>query len=79
MLESAPGVSGEHTKKPQDPEIRGEYDFSSGVRGKYAKRFAAGTNVVVLEPDVAAQIKSAEEVNRILRQHLAEHSKVGAV
>lgn len=54
-------------------------DFADGARGKYAKRFAEGTNVVVLDPDVAAQIKSAEEVNRILREHLAAHVKAGPV
>jgi hypothetical protein len=37
-----------------DPEMRAEYDFSKGVRGKYADRFAKGTNIVVLDPDVAA-------------------------
>jgi hypothetical protein len=72
-------MSGEPTKKTRDSEMRDEYDFSGGVRGKYAKRFAEGTNVVVLDPDVAAHIKSAEEVNRILREHLAEHSKTGAI
>lgn len=36
-----------------DPDMLAEYDFSKGVRGKYAKRYAAGTNVVVLDPDVA--------------------------
>ncbi len=71
-------MSGAPTKKTQASEMRDEYDFAGGVRGKYAKRFAEGTNVVVLDPDVAAQIKSAEEVNRILREHLAAHSKTGA-
>ena len=32
--------------------LRPEYEFSGGVRGKYAARFAAGSNVVVLEPDL---------------------------
>ncbi len=36
-----------------DPDLRAEYDFARGVRGKYARRFAQGANVVVLEPDVA--------------------------
>jgi hypothetical protein len=58
-------MSGKPTKKTQDSNMRGEYDFSAGVRGKYAKRYAEGTNVVVLDPDVAAKIKSAEEVNKI--------------
>ena len=59
--------------------MRDDYDFSKGVRGKYAGRFAQGTNVVVLDPDVAARIKSTEEVNRILREHLAEHPDADAV
>jgi len=44
-----------------------EYDFSLGVRGKYAKRYAEGTNVVVLAPDVAALFPDAESVNDALR------------
>lgn len=47
--------------------MRPEYDFSRGVRGKHAARYAAGTNVVVLEPDVAAEFRTAEEVNATLR------------
>jgi len=47
--------------------MRAEYDFSRGVRGKYARRHAQGTNVVVLEPDVAEVFPSAEAVNRSLR------------
>jgi hypothetical protein len=44
-----------------------ECDFRSGVRGKYAKRYAAGTNVVVLAPDVAAMFPDAQAVNDALR------------
>jgi len=47
--------------------MRAEYDFSRGVRGKDARRYAQGTNVVVLEPDVAKAFHSAESVNRSLR------------
>ena len=47
--------------------MRGEYDFSRGVRGKYARRYAQGTNVVVLEPDVAALFPNSKDVNRSLR------------
>lgn len=75
MLDSPVDVSGESTKKSPEPEMRDEYDFSNGARGKYAARVAEGTNVVVLDPDVAAHIKSPEEVNRILREHLAEHRR----
>ena len=48
-------------------EMRKEYDFSGGVRGKYAKRFAEGTNVVVLDRDVAEIFTDSESVNRALR------------
>jgi hypothetical protein len=44
-----------------------EYDFSRGVRGKYARRFADGSNVVFLEPDVAQVFTSSEDVNAALR------------
>lgn len=47
--------------------MRPEYDFSKGVRGKTAARYAAGTNVVLLDPDVAAEFRTAEEVNETLR------------
>jgi hypothetical protein len=44
-----------------------EYDFSTGVRGKYFRRYQRGTNVVVLEPDVASFFSNAETVNDSLR------------
>ena len=51
-----------------DPdELLPEYDFRGGERGKYAARYAAGTNVVVLDPDVAAVYPTAEAVNAALR------------
>lgn len=53
--------------KPED-DLRDDYDFSGGVRGKYAQRFAEGTNVVVLDPDVAETFKTSEEVNEALRE-----------
>lgn len=50
--------------------MRAEYDFSGGVRGKYAKRYALGTNIVVLEPDVAEAFPTARAVNTALRKVL---------
>ena len=47
--------------------MRPEYDFSKGVRGKHAAKYAEGTNVVVLEPDVAREFRSSEEGNETLR------------
>jgi hypothetical protein len=49
-----------------DDELRPEYDFANmagGVRGKYVDRYREGTNVVLLEPDVAAAFPNAEAVN----------------
>jgi hypothetical protein len=51
-----------------DSDMRAEYDFSGGVRGKYARRFAEGSNVVVLAPDVARVFKDSEAVNEALRR-----------
>ena len=66
------------TTKPTN-EIRDDYDFSGGVRGKYAARFAEGSNIVVLDPDVAAEFDSAEAVNQALRTYLArKKSEEGA-
>lgn len=51
-------------------DLRPEYDSSSlkgGVRGKYARRFRAATNLVLLEPDLAAAFPSDEAVNEALR------------
>jgi hypothetical protein len=48
-------------------EMRAEYDFSGGVRGKYYKQYTEGTNVVLLEPDVAEVFRDSESVNQALR------------
>lgn len=44
-----------------------EYDFSGGVRGKYAERYETGSNIVVLADDVAQAFPTAESVNQALR------------
>jgi hypothetical protein len=54
------------TTKP-DPEMLPEYDFSQGVRGKYAERYAKDSNVVVLAPDLAAYFPDSDAVNEALR------------
>ena len=48
-------------------EILPEYDFSRAEPNRYASRYATGSVVVVLEPDVAAVFRNAEEVNEVLR------------
>ncbi len=55
------------TKTQHEPEMLDEYDFSKGVRGKYAQRYAAGSNVVVLAPDVADVFPDSTSVNEALR------------
>jgi hypothetical protein len=55
------------SKRRATDSMRPEYDFSKGVRGKHAARYASGTNVVVLDPDVASQFPTASEVNETLR------------
>jgi hypothetical protein len=56
-------------------ELRPEYDFSGGVRGKYVQRFREGTNIVVLDPDVAAEFKDSAAVNDALRKLLKARAK----
>jgi hypothetical protein len=48
-------------------EMKPEYDIRGGVRGKYFERYRQGTNVVLLQPDVAAVFRNSEAVNRALR------------
>ncbi|MCX6627697.1 MAG: hypothetical protein NTW28_08720 [Candidatus Solibacter sp.] len=51
-------------------EMRKEYDLSKlagGVRGKYCRRVAAGTNLVLIEPDLVNMFPDSEAVNRALR------------
>ena len=56
------------TRKPEyNDDLLPEYDFSGAVRGKYYERYQQGTNVVLLEPDVAAIFHDSQSVNRALR------------
>jgi len=54
------------SKSQRDPDMLDEYDFSRGVRGKYVKRLAAGSNFVVLSPEVAAAFPDSDSVNGAL-------------
>ena len=56
-------------------EMRAEYDLRGGVRGKYYERYRAGTNIVVLDPDLAKVFRDSETVNTTLRQFLTEHGQ----
>ncbi|MBU2568535.1 MAG: hypothetical protein KJ725_00615 [Gammaproteobacteria bacterium] len=48
-------------------EMRTEYDFSKGVRGKHHKSYRQGSNVIFLDKDVAKVFKDSESVNHALR------------
>jgi len=67
--------------KPVSDELRSEYDLrqllKGGVRGKYAKRYHAGTNLVLLDPDVRKAFPNGEAVNEALRL-VIELRKVGS-
>ena len=62
-------------KDELDDEMRPEYDLTKlkgKVRGKYTERYKQGTNVILLEPDVAAFFHTSEEVNEALRKLIPE-------
>ena len=65
--------------KPQDipseiDDMQAEYDFRGGIRGKYAERYKAGTNLILLAPDVAKAFPDSDAVNAALRQLLEKNA-----
>lgn len=58
-------------------ELRPEYDFSQmkGVRGKYYERYMAGTNLVLIEPDLYEVFRTGEAVNKALREVLQRRTR----
>jgi hypothetical protein len=56
-----------NTSKWKDVDMLPEYDFRRGIRGKHAKRYAEGTNIVMLDPAVSKFFPTSESVNSILR------------
>jgi len=57
---------------PDTDDMRPSYDFSNAVQGKYAKRFAEGSNVVILSPDIAEAFPDSDAVNQALRELLEQ-------
>ena len=57
--------------KRRTPEMRVDYDFSGGVRGKYVDRYRQGTNVVLLDPELADAFPDSKSVNDALRALVA--------
>ena len=64
---AAGGSSDTHAEATSDPDMQDEYDFRGGRRGVYAERYAQGTNLVALAPDLAAVFPDSESVNEALR------------
>jgi len=50
-----------------DPNMLEEYNFNKGIRGKYTERYSKGTNVVIIDPDVAEFFPDENSVNDALR------------
>jgi hypothetical protein len=64
------GFMNMESNRELEDDLRPEYDFSKmqgGVRGKYVERYRAGTNVVLLDPDVAQAFPTSDSVNEALR------------
>jgi uncharacterized protein (DUF4415 family) len=61
------------SSKTASDKMRVEYDLRGGQRGRFFAEYQKGTNVVLLDADVAKAFRSSESVNRALRQFLAEH------
>jgi hypothetical protein len=59
-------MSQENDRIDED-KLRPEYDLRGGIRGKYYKQYMEGTNVVLLDPDVAVVFRDSESVNQALR------------
>lgn len=65
-------MSPKNNSEPED-EMRDEYDFSGGVRGKFYNEYMKGTNVILLDADVAAVFPDSEAVNQALRSLMANN------
>jgi hypothetical protein len=57
------GTIKKRRSKRAAPEMRAEYDFSRGVRGKYADRYLPGVHLILLEPELAAAFPDSKSVN----------------
>jgi hypothetical protein len=66
-MKKKPSRKTSRTRARDRDTMRREYDFSKGVRGKYASRLRPGSQIIVLDPDVAAAFGDAKSVNRALR------------
>ncbi len=59
----------QESEETVNDEMKPEYDFSGGVRGKYYEAYTQSSNVVILDPDVAEIFRDSASVNEALRLH----------
>jgi hypothetical protein len=64
---------------PDRDTLQPEYDFSKAVRGGTAARYAKGTNVVILDPELRELFPTSEAVNEALRELAAIAKRAGRV
>jgi hypothetical protein len=64
----------QHNSEMNEDDIP-EMDLSGGVRGKHYEAYKRGTNVVLLEPDIAKVFRDSAVVNQALREYLSEHGE----
>ena len=55
------------SKTVEKDDLRPEYDFSQGIRGKHHQAYKKGTNLVLLDPDISEVFKDSKSVNHALR------------
>ncbi len=65
-------------EKANAGEMLPEYDFSGGVRGKYARRYAEGSNIAVIAPDLVEAFPTSDAVNAALRTVVEQSGKRAA-
>jgi hypothetical protein len=64
-------------RSKQSGEMKAEYDFASGVRGKYADDYRKGTNVVLIDPELQEAFPDSRSVNDALRALVAIATRKG--
>ncbi len=70
-------VKGALKKMANKDEVRQEYsrkDLGAGTRGKYYDDYREGTNIVILDPDLAKAFPDSKSVNQALREYLQQRS-----
>ena len=71
MLQTGANDVSMKKNQAKDPDMRDHYSFKGGVRGKHYEAYSQGTNVILLEPDVAKVFRDSEAVNKALRGLIA--------